>query len=69
MFRRIAANRVVVNGHELRQCIVEIKDGIVVNHYPFSDELPFTEWLGGVIEIMPDDKGNPVALWNGREIR
>lgn len=63
-FRRVAANRVRIEDKELKRCVVEIEDGIVVNYYVFSGELPFTEWLGGLIEIMLDEKGNLVAFWN-----
>lgn len=51
-FRRIAVNRLIVDKHELKQCIIEILDGKVVNYYPFTEELPNTEWLGGTIEII-----------------
>lgn len=64
-FRRVAAHKVVVGGKELKQCVVEIQDGIVVNYYVFSDELPLTEWLGGLIEVVRDVDGNLVAKWNG----
>lgn len=67
-FRRVAAHRVAVGDKELRQCVVEIQDGIVVNYYVFSDELPLTEWLGGLIEIKPDDDGFLTAYWNGKQL-
>lgn len=59
--RRIAANRVRIDGKEIRQCVVEIEDGIVVDYYKFHEELPFTEWIGGLIETERDENGNLVV--------
>lgn len=64
-FRRVAAHSVKVRGNELKQCVVEISDGTVVNYYTFTDELPLTEWLGGLIEIETCDDGRLTAYWNG----
>lgn len=69
MFRRVASNRVKVHGNELKRCVVEVLDGVVVNYYVFSDELPLTEWIGGLIEIVPDEEGRPIAFWNGKRIQ
>lgn len=65
MFRRIAANWVIADGVKLRQCVVELQDGVVTDYYTFTDELPFTEWLGGIIEIKKDRAGLLFAEWNG----
>lgn len=65
MLRRIAANWVIVDGVKLRQCVVELQDGVVTDYCTFTDELPFTEWLGGIIEIKKDWEGRLVAEWNG----
>lgn len=65
MLRRVAANRVIVDGARLRQCVVELQDGVVTDYYTFTDEVPFTEWLGGIIEIKKDMTGFLVAEWNG----
>ena len=32
-------------------CIVEIEDGEVKSFHQFTAEEPFTEWLGGTMEI------------------
>ena len=63
-FRRVAAHRVVIRGEELKQCVVEIMDGKVVNYFTFKDELPLTEWLGGRIDVITDVDGRQVAFWN-----
>lgn len=49
---RKAYNRVTYNGKEYRQAIVERDDeGNIINVYEFTEEEPFTEWIGGTIEI------------------
>lgn len=63
-FRRVAAHIVVIRGEELKQCVVEIMDGKVVNYFTFKDELPLTEWLGGRIDVITDEDGRQVAFWN-----
>ncbi len=65
MFRRVASNRVIVGGRELRQYVVELSDGKVIGYYPFSEELPFTEWFPGVIELVPSDTDCLAAVYNG----
>ena len=37
--------------------VVEICGDRVVNYYSFTDELPMTEWLGGVIALKRDAEG------------
>jgi len=49
---RKAYNRVRYNGRKYRQAIVESDDnGKVLRVYEFTEEMPFTEWIGGSIEI------------------
>lgn len=31
-----------------RQQVMEVDNGRCVEHYPLTEELPFTEWIGGV---------------------
>lgn len=59
--RRLAAHEVHVEGAVLIQAVVELREGRVVDYYTFTGELPFTEWLGGTIEI----RGSR-AYWNGK---
>lgn len=68
MFRRVAAHHVHVNGRTIDRCVVEIDNGRVVNYYTFTDELPLTEWLGGVITLLRNADGVLVAQWQGRII-
>jgi hypothetical protein len=44
--------------------VVEICGDRVVNYYSFTDELPMTEWLGGVIALKRDAEGIMHA-WQG----
>lgn len=60
MVRRIAVNRVVLNGKEHRQCVVLIDGDTVIDYKPFTEELPFTEWIGGTIEL--EEKGNVLKI-------
>lgn len=53
--RRVGVHEVrMPDGECLRQAVVEIADGRVVDCYEFREELPMTEWLGGVIELKYD---------------
>ena len=67
--RRCGAHEVMLpEGEILRQAVVEIEEGRVVNYYEFRDELPMTEWLGGRIEVKRDDEGILRAWWQGKRI-
>lgn len=69
MLRRIAANRIVVDGREYVRHVVELSDGHVTSHYALIGEQPFTEWLAGLIEIVPDSSGRLVAIHDGKVLR
>lgn len=48
--RRVAASRVFINEKEFHNNhVVELFNHLVMNHYPLTEELPMTEWLGGTI--------------------
>lgn len=68
MARRIAANRVIIDGRQLIQYAVEIENGIVTNYYPLTEEQPFTEWLGGIILLTKDANGIIRASKDGKFI-
>lgn len=68
MARRIAANRVIIDGRQLVQYAVEIENGIVTNYYPLTEEQPFTEWLGGTILLTKDTNGIIKASKDGKFI-
>lgn len=64
--RRCGAHEVVLaDGQVLRQAVVEVAEGRVVNYYEFRDELPMTEWLGGTIEVKRDAEGMLRAFHQG----
>lgn len=55
--RRVGAHKVIAEAQELNLAAVEISGDRVVNYFSFTDELPMTEWLGGVIELRRDEQG------------
>ena len=68
-FRRCGAHEIVLlDGSVLEQAVVEVDDGRVVNYYEFRDELPMTEWLGGIITVKKDEEGCIVAFHQGKQI-
>lgn len=60
----MAAHEVKAAGEVIQQAVVELKGGKVERYYPFTDELPQTEWLGGTI-LIDDD----CAYWNGIKLK
>lgn len=52
MNRRYASNYLLVDGEYLKQQVVEIKNGEVVNYFPLFNEIESVEWLPGLIEII-----------------
>ena len=66
-FRRCGAHEVSLpDGSLLRQAVVELEEGRVVNYYEFREELPMTEWLGGEIHVVRDEEGILRAHWNNQ---
>ena len=55
--RRIAANVIQTTTGTIKQGIVVIEDGIVVQTYPFSEEEAMTEWITGTIILRLDNEG------------
>lgn len=68
MMRRVAAHELLIDGQMLRQAVVEIAEGRVVNYYTFDRELPMTEWLGGTIEVRRSEEGVLEAYQQGRRL-
>ncbi len=68
MMRRVAAHELLIDGQMLRQAVVEIAEGRVVNYYTFDRELPMTEWLGGTIEVRRSEEGVLEAYYQGRRL-
>ena len=66
LIRRVASNEITVEGKTLRQYVVEIVDHRVVDYYSFQEELPFTEWLAGKIELRKDKNGFLQAFLNNK---
>lgn len=68
MLRRIAANRIILDDKQLKQHVIEIEGDIVKSYYPLSDELPFTEWLGGTITLTTGKDGAIRAYKDGKQL-
>ena len=65
--RRIGANDVITpDGEILSPAVVEIDNGMVQQWYRLDMEMPFTEWIGGTIELHADNNGNIMAIKNNR---
>ena len=65
--RRIGANDVITpDGEILSPAVVEIDNGMVQQCYRLDMEMPFTEWIGGTIELQADNNGNIMAIKNNR---
>lgn len=48
--RRVAAHYLYLpGGNRIHLPVVELEGDKVINYYPIEDELPVTEWLGGII--------------------
>lgn len=48
MFRRIAVSRLHLPDGTVRcNQVIELENGKVVSFYALTEELPYTEWLGG----------------------
>lgn len=52
MIHWYGVNRVIMDGVQYLQCIVTIKDDEIIDFRTFTEEQPFTEWVGGTIEII-----------------
>lgn len=48
---KYAANRLIVHDKIIINGVVEICNGVVKSYYSLSEELPFTEWIGGTIKL------------------
>lgn len=52
--RRVAAHWLFLpDGGKMHLPVVELEDAVVLNYYPIEEELPLTEWLGGVLVLSP----------------
>ena len=69
MTRIVAANRVIdADGDEMKPGVVELKGKYVSCVYPLFGERPFTEWLGGTINIKRSADGRLQAYKDGEVI-
>ena len=56
------------NGHLLKQQVVEIQEGVVVNYFQLTSELARTEWWSGLIQLKYDAEGLLRAYYEGKQI-
>lgn len=55
MFRRIAVSRLHLPDGTVRcNQVIELENGKVVSFYALTEELPYTEWLGGDFVLSED---------------
>lgn len=55
MFRRIAVSRLhLLDGTVRCNQVIELENGKVVSFYALTEELPYTEWLGGDFVLSED---------------
>lgn len=52
--------------HDMEMAVIEISDGIVTDYYPFTDEQPQTEWIGGTVILRRNKQGLIQAFKNNR---
>jgi len=63
--KRFACHEIVLaDGSRQTLSVVEILSGEVVRWYPLKEELPFTQWLPGSIELRHDHEGALHAYYN-----
>lgn len=55
--RRVAAHEVIWLSEPTAMAAVEVADGVAQRCYHIDGEQPFTEWLGGRIEVRADGDG------------
>jgi hypothetical protein len=65
--RKIACPELqTVQGTVLTQQVVEVSNGKVVDYYPLTKELPFTEWTSSRLRLCENEEG-ALTLWNHKE--
>jgi hypothetical protein len=47
--RKIAANKIIIDGTAYTNHVVELLDGVLVRHYPLQGEQAMTEWYTGTL--------------------
>ncbi|MCI1519617.1 MAG: hypothetical protein LKH53_09240 [Prevotella sp.] len=65
---RYAAYEVTVEGQTFHRTYVEVREGRVVGYGELLEEMAFTEWLGGAIEVKTDERGVLCAYCKNRHL-
>jgi hypothetical protein len=66
---RYAAPEVIIEGRTSYQFYIEVVEGKVVDYGEFREEMAFTEWLGGIIEVKTNEKGLLYACYENRRLK
>lgn len=57
MIKRFASHYIITPNYSyLKQYVIEVNDGYVVNFFMLTEEIESVEWLPGVIELIQDGK-------------
>jgi hypothetical protein len=65
---RFAAPEVIIEGRTFSQIYIEVIEGKVVNYGKLQEEMAFTEWLVGTIEVKTNEKGLLHACYGNRQL-
>lgn len=54
--RKIAANKIIIDGIPYTNHVVELLDGVLVAHYPLDGEQAMTEWHTGTLSYEKNNR-------------
>jgi len=63
-----AAHQAIVGDLCIEPAVVDVEDGKVTGYHLFTDEEPFTEWIGGTVHIKEDEQGILRAYLNDKQL-
>ena len=66
---RYAAPEVIIEGRTWYQFYIEVVEGKVIDYGEFREEMAFTEWLCGTIEVKTNEKGLLYACYENRRLK
>ena len=66
--RKVAVHSLMVEptGQSMEMVVIEMRDGIVTDYYPFTNEQAQTEWIGGTVILRKNEQGQLQAFKNNR---
>ena len=66
---RFAAPEVIIEGRTFSQTYIEVIEGKVIDYGKLQEEMAFTEWLCGTIEVKTNGKGLLYACYENRRLK